>query len=128
MKILNSVLLSLLILILFGCENKQAISYNSAIIGIWQNTANWDASVEFTGDGEYYIRIRGKRILNNDSIAEKYSYNSLSNGNNLIIYGNPRAGNALGELVVISPGKIKISLVNQGTIVSEAEFTKVKQE
>jgi len=113
---------------LLGCQNKQTVTGNTAIVGIWQNTANPDASIEFTGDGEYYIRIRGKRILNNDSIAEKYSYNSLSNGNNLIIYGNPRAGNALGELVAISPGKIKISLVNQGTFISEAEFTKVKQE
>jgi hypothetical protein len=30
--------------------------------------------------------------------------------------------------VVIAAGLIKISLVNQGAMVSEAEFTKVKEE
>jgi len=128
MKFLNYFLASLVITFLAGCSNNQKNNDSKAIVGIWQNTSNPDASIEFTSEGEYFLRFHGERILTNDSLVEKYSYNSLSNENNLIIYGNPRAGNTQGKLVVIKPGRIKISLVHQGTIVSEAEFTKVKEE
>lgn len=128
MKFSNYLIFGFVIAVMIGCNNEKKNEDNKAIIGIWQNTTNPDASIEFTKDGEYFIRFNGERILNNDSVAEKYSYNSISNGNNLIIYGNPRADNTQGRLVVIAPGRIKISLVHQGTIVSEAEFTKVKEE
>jgi hypothetical protein len=98
----------------------------SAIFGIWQNTTTPNAAIEFTPEGEYYLRINGERLLVDDTIRDMYSYNPLAEGNNLIIYGNPRAGNTQSKLVIINPERIKISLVSQGIIVSEAEFTKVK--
>jgi uncharacterized lipoprotein NlpE involved in copper resistance len=128
MKISTYLLLGFVITILVGCNNKQKNNDNTVILGIWQNTTNPDASIEFTREGNYYLRFKGERILPDDSIAEKYSYDPLSKENNLRIFGNVKAGNTAGNLVVISPERIKISLVSQGTIVSEAEFTKVNVE
>jgi hypothetical protein len=127
MKISNLLLFGFFIAILAGCNNKQAKVDKSAIIGIWQNTTTPNAAIEFTREGEYYLRINGERLLIDDTIKDKYSYDPLAEGNNLIIYGNPRAGNTQSKLVVISPDRIKISLVSRGTIVSVAEFTKVKE-
>ena len=129
MKILNYLFLSLVIIFLASCNNnKPSGTDNKAIVGIWQNTSNPNSAIEFTKDGNYYLRINGERLLIDDSTVEKYSYNPLSTENNLIIYGNPKAGNTQSKLVIINPGHIKISLFSQGTIVSEAEFTKMKEE
>lgn len=127
MKISNYVLFSLFIAILFGCNSKQTKVDKKAIIGIWQNTTTPNAAIEFTREGDYYLRINGERLLIDDTIKDNYSYDPAAEGNNLIIYGNPKAGNTESKLVIISPERIKISLVSQGTIVSEAEFTKVKE-
>jgi len=128
MKVSHYFLLSLVIALLAGCSNNQKNADNKAIIGIWQNTTNPENAIEFTRDGDYYIRMNGERLLTDDSIIEKYSFNPLSRENNLIIYGNPKAGNTQARLVVINTEQIKISLVHQGTVVSEAEFTKVKEQ
>lgn len=129
MKISNYLFICVVLIILVGCNNKKPTTTNNkAIIGIWQNTTYPNSAIEFTKDGKYYIRINGDRILTDDSIVERYNYDPLAEGNNLIIYGNPRAGNTQSKLVVINPGHIQISLISQGTIVSEAEFTKIKAE
>lgn len=101
---------------------------NKAIAGIWQNTSNPNTAIEFTEEGNYYLRINGERLIIDDSTAEKYSYNPLSTGNNLIIYGKSKAGNTQSKLVILNPGHIKISVFSQGNIVTEAEFTKMREE
>jgi len=126
MKISKFLLVGLIVALMAGCANKQTKVDKSAIFGIWQNTTTPNAAIEFTPEGEYYLRINGERLLVDDTIRDMYSYNPLAEGNNLIIYGNPRAGNTQSKLVIINPERIKISLVSQGIIVSEAEFTKVK--
>lgn len=113
--------------ILVGCSSNQKNYENKAIVGIWQNSSNPDASIEFTSNGDYYLRMNGERLFDNDSTIEKYSYDPISNGNNLIIYGNPKVGATQAKLMIINAGQIKISLFNQGTVVSEAEFTKVEE-
>jgi hypothetical protein len=128
MKTLNYLVLVFVITILAGCNNKQKTQDNSAIVGIWQNTTNSIAAIEFTTDGAYYLRMNGERLLDSDSTITKYSYNPLSEENNLMIYGNSKANNTQAKLVIINPERIKISLIHQDTIVSEAEFTKVKTE
>lgn len=125
LKNFNYLLLGFIITIMVGCNNKQSQNTNKAIIGIWQNTTNANTAIEFTNDGNYYLRLNGERLLIDDTIADKYSYDPLSKGNNLIIYGNPKTGNTQSKLVIISPERIKISLISQEKIVSEAEFTKV---
>ena len=125
MKISRYLVLSVLITFLVGCSNDHKKVDNSAIIGIWQNTTTPNAAIEFTKDGEYFLRMNGERLYANDSIVDKYSYDPLSKENNLIIYGNSKTNNTQAKLVIINPGRIKISLVNMGTVVSEAEFTKV---
>lgn len=127
MKISFFVSLGFALSILVGCSNNQKNNDTKAIVGIWQNTTNPDASIEFTINGNYYLRMNGKRLLVDDSTTEKYSYDPLSKGNNLIIYGNPKAGNTQAKLLIINPKQIKISLFSQGTHVSEAEFTKVRE-
>ena len=115
-----------MIAIIFGCSNNQKSNDKNNIVGIWQNTTTPNAAIEFTSDGEYYLRLNGERLLNDDSMVEKFSYDPLSEGNNLIIYGNTKISTTQAKLVIISPERIKISLIHQGTIVSEADFTKVK--
>jgi len=127
MKISKYVLLSIVITIIHGCGNNQKNDANKAIVGIWQNTTTPNAAIEFTSDGEYYLRLNGERLLTDDSIVEKFSYDPLSKENNLIIYGNIKTSTTQAKLVIITPERIKISLVHQGTIVSEADFTKVKK-
>lgn len=127
MKNFHFLLLGFIFTILVGCSNNQKKDSNKAIVGIWQNTTNSNAAIEFTKEGDYYLRIKGERILTDDSLVEKYSYDPLSKGNNLIIYGNSKMNNTQARLVVIKPGQIKISLINQGSVVSEAEFTRVKE-
>lgn len=127
MKISLFVLSGLFFTILVGCDNNQKKDNNKAIVGIWQNITNPDSAIEFTKEGDYYLRLNGERLLINDSIIEKYSYDPVSEENNLIIYGNQRAGDTQAKLVIINPERIKIALLHQGTIVSEAEFTKVKE-
>lgn len=127
MKISKYLLSGLFFIILLSCSNNQKKDNNKAIVGIWQNTTTPNAAVEFTREGYYYLRINGERLLIDDTIKDMYSYDPLAEGNNLIIYGNPKAGNTQSKLVVISRERIKISLVSQGTIVSEAEFTKVNE-
>ena len=128
MKNLNYIFLGLAITILAGCNNKQTKEdSNKAIIGIWQNTSNTIAEIEFTNEGTYYLRMNGERIMDNDSTIIKYSYDPLSEGNNLIIYGNPKAGDVQATLVIISPERIKISMITKGKVISDAEFTKAKE-
>ena len=127
MKFSNYLLFGFLSVILLRCNTKQTKVDKTAIIGIWQNTTTPNAAIEFTRDGDYYLRINGERLLIEDTIKDMYSYDPLAEGNNLIIYGNPKAGNTQSKLVIINPERIKISLVSNGTIVSEAEFTKVKE-
>ena len=128
MKISHYLFLSVLIAFLVGCNNDQKKADNKAIIGVWQNTANPNAAIEFTEAGEYFLHMDGERLLTNDSTVEKYSYDPLSEENNLIIYGNAKMNTTQARLVIINPERIKISLVHQGTIVSDAEFTKVKNK
>jgi len=128
MKISNYFLLVFIITILIGCHNKPTNEDNKAIFGIWQNTTNPKAAIEFTRDGNYYLRIDGERILSDDSTVDKYTYNALSKENNLTIFNSVKSGNTDGKLIIISPERIKISLVSKGTIVSEAEFTKVNEQ
>lgn len=128
MKNSHYLLLGLLFPILVGCSNNQMKDNNNSIVGIWQNTTNPNTSIEFTKDGDYYLRINGERILTNDSTVEKYTYYPQSKENNLVIYGNAEMNNTQARLVVINPEQIKISLVHQGTVVSEAEFSKVKAQ
>jgi hypothetical protein len=128
MKISNYILLVFIITILAGCSSNQTNEDNKTIVGIWQNTTNPKASIEFTKEGNYYLRIDGERILSDDSTTDKYSYNSSSKANNLKIFNSVKAGNTEGKLVILNPDRIKISLVSKGTIVSEAEFTKVNEQ
>jgi hypothetical protein len=128
MKNLNYLLSGFVIIILVGCNNNQTHNNNQAIVGIWQNTATANTAIEFTKDGNYYLRLNGERLLIDDSLVEKYSYDPISEGNNLIIYGNPKAGNTQSKLVVITPVRIKISMVSHGITTSEAEFSKVKDQ
>lgn len=128
MKISNYFLLVFSITILLGCNNKPTIDDNKAIVGIWQNMTNPKAAIEFTKEGNYYLRIDGERILSDDSTTDKYTYNALSTENNLKIFNSVKAGNTEGKLMIISPERIKISLISQATFVSEAEFTKVKEQ
>lgn len=128
MKNLNYLFLGITITFLAGCNNKQTkVDSNKAIIGIWQNTSNSIAEIEFTKEGTYYLRMNGERILDNDSTIIKYSYDPQSEGNNLIIYGNPKAGDVQATLVIISPERIKISMIHEGKVISDAEFTKAKK-
>jgi len=127
MKISIYLLSGLIIAIIFGCSNNQKSNAKNDIVGIWQNTTTPNAAIEFTSDGEYYLRMNGERLLTDDSIVEKYSYEPLSKENNLIIYGNTKTSNTQAKLVIISAERIKISLVHQGKIVSQADFTKVKK-
>jgi len=127
MKISFYLLLSLLFTILVGCDHNIKKDNNKAIVGIWQNTSNPGSAIEFTKDGDYYLRLNGERLLISDSTIERYSYDPVSEENNLIIYGNQRAGETQAKLVLINPERIKIALLHQGTTVSEAEFTKVKE-
>ncbi len=127
MKISFPLALVLIITILAGCSSKQTKNDNQSIIGIWQNSTNPKAAIEFTKEGNYYLRIDGERILSDDSTTDKYAYNALSKENNLKIFNSLKVGNTEGKLVILSSERIKISLVNQGTIVSEAEFTKVSK-
>lgn len=111
-----------------ACSNNQKSDANSGIVGIWQNTTTPNAAIEFTIDGEYYLRMNGERLLTDDSIVEKFSYDPISKENNLIIYGNSKMNTTQAKLIFIDPEHIKISLANQGTIISEADFTKgIKQ-
>lgn len=127
MKISHYLLLGFVIAIMTGCSSNQKHDTNKAIVGIWQNTTTPNAAIEFTSDGEYYLRLNGDRLLTDDSIVEKFSYDPLSKENNLIIYGNTKTSTTQAKLVIITPERIKISLVHQGKIVSEADFTKVKK-
>jgi hypothetical protein len=128
MKYSHLVLFSICISILISCGNNPKKSDSKAIVGIWQNTTNPNAAIEFTMDGEYYLRLNGARLLPNDSTVEKYSYDPLSEGNNLIIYGNPRTSNTQAKIKFMKSEQMKISLVSQGKIISEANFTKVKEQ
>lgn len=128
MKISNFLVLGFILVIMAGCSSKQKYDANKAIVGIWQNTTNPGAAIEFTKEGDYYLRMDGERLLTGDSIVEKYSYDPLSEENNLIIYGNSKMNATQAKLVIINPERIKISLVHQETIVSEAEFTKEKKQ
>jgi len=128
MKILFYLLSGLFLTFSVGCNNNQKKDNNKAIVGIWQNTTNPLAAIEFATNGNYYLRLNGERLLIDDSLVDKYSYDPLSKGNNLIIYGNPKAGNTQSKLVVINPNRLKITLKDHGTIVSEAEFTRVKEQ
>ncbi len=128
MKASNYLALVFAIIILAACNNQQKKQDDTSITGIWQNTTNSIAAIEFTTDGAYYLRMHGERLLDSDSTITKYSYDPSSEENNLIIYGNSKANNTQAKLVIISPERIKISLIHQDTIVSEAEFTKVKPE
>lgn len=125
MKISHYLFLSVLITFLAACASDQKKADSKAIIGVWQNTSTPNAAIEFTEDGEYFLRLNDERLLTNDSTVEKYSYDPLSDENNLIIYGNTKMNTTQAKLVVIDPERIKISLIHQGSIVSEAEFTKV---
>lgn len=128
MKSSNYIALVIVFTILAGCNHKQKTQDNSAIVGIWQNSTNPIAAIEFTLYGAYYLRMNGERLLDGDSTITKYSYDPASEENNLIIYGNSKVNNTQAKLVIISPERIKISLVNHDTIVSEAEFIKIKAE
>lgn len=128
MKTSLFILLGFVIPFMVGCNNNPTKDSNNAIVGIWQNTSNPGSAIEFTNDGNYYLRLNGERLLISDSIIEKYSYDPVSEENNLIIYGNQRAGYTQAKLVLINPERIKIAVLHQGNIVSEAEFTKVKEK
>jgi hypothetical protein len=77
-------LLGIVITIVLGCSNNQKNDDDKAIVGIWQNTTNPASAIEFTKEGDYYIRMNGERLLLSDSIIEKYKYDPLSTENNLI--------------------------------------------
>ena len=126
MKISFPLSLVLIITILAGCSSKQTKNDNQAIIGIWQNATNPKVAIEFTKERNYYLRIDEERILSDDSTTDKYTYNASSKENNLNIFNSVKAGNTEGKLIILSPERLKILLVNQGTNVSETEFTKVR--
>ncbi len=127
MKSLFYVLLGFVFFIQIGCDNKQQNENNKDIIGIWQNTSQPMSSIEFTENGYYYLRIDGKRLVNTDTIRFKYIYNSSLKEKNLKIFDSLKCDTMVGKLVVINPNRIKFSIINKDKVVSESEFTKLKQ-
>jgi hypothetical protein len=115
--------------ILMGCDRKQMNenANKNEIAGIWQNTADSHTAIEFTKDGEYYFRLSGKRVITCNSKVLKYFYDSLSNGSNLKICGDMKGDTSEGKLVFVNPDKIKFSLFHKDTIVSVAEYIRMKK-
>jgi len=120
-------LLCFVFFIQIGCDKKQKNEKSKDIIGIWQNTSHQNSAVEFTENGEYFVRIDGKRLMTSDSIKDKYIYDLSLGENNLKIFRNSKSDTTIGKLLVLNPDRIKISLIHSDTIVSESEFTKLKE-
>lgn len=120
-------LLCLVFFIQIGCTTNQKNEKSKEIIGIWQNASHPKNAVEFTENGEYFVRIDGKRFLASDSIKDKYIYDLSLGEKNLKIFHNSTDYTTIGKLLVLSPDRIKISLIHSDTIVSETEFTKLKE-
>ena len=110
-----------------GCVKKQKNEKSKDIIGIWQNTSYPNNAIEFTEDGEYFVRIGGKRLITSDSIKDKYTYDLSLEDKNLKIFRNSKSDTSIGKLVIINADRIKISLIHSDTVVSESEFIKLKE-
>jgi len=110
----------------FGCESKQKELTSETIIGVWQNTTNQSVSVEFTESFEYNVIVNGEKILNKDSVADMYSFSPNLKEKNLKIFNSSRNDTTKCNLIIINPKKIKLSILHADTVVSEAEFIKIK--
>jgi hypothetical protein len=130
MKISIYVFLVLTLFIFGGCQQKPSSKNNSDLVGIWQNKTVAKSAIEFTENGEYYLRIEGKRLIVKspiDSTAQQYIYDSISDGINLKIFSKINGDTTKGKLVFLDSNKIKISLINADTILSETEFFKHRE-
>jgi hypothetical protein len=127
MKNLFFLLLCFVFFIQIGCDKKQKNEKSKDIIGIWQNTSQPNSAVEFTENGDYYVRIDSKRLMIFDSIKDKYIYDLSLGERNLKIFRISKNDTSIGKLLVINPDRIKISLIHSDTVVSESEFTKLKE-
>jgi len=120
-------LLCFVFFIQIGCNKKQKNEKSKDIIGIWQNSSHPNSAIEFTENGEYFVRIDGKRLMTSDSIMDKYIYDLSLGEKNLKIFRNSKSDTAIGKLLVLNPDRIRISLIHSDTIISESEFTKLKE-
>jgi len=120
-------LLCLVFFIQIGCTTNQKNEKSKDIIGIWQNESQPKNAIEFTENGEYFTIIDGKRFMTSDSIRDKYIYDLSLGEKNLKIFRNPKEFTTIGKVSVLNPDRIKISLIHSDTIVSETEFTKLKE-
>jgi hypothetical protein len=126
MKKLFYLLLCFVCFIQVGCNKKQKNEKNKDIIGIWQNTAQPNSAIEFTENGEYFVRIDGKRLYTSDSINVKYIYDVSLGEKNLKLFTKSN-DTTIHKLLVINPDRIKLSLIHNDTVVTETEFTKLKE-
>ena len=120
-------LLCFVFFIQIGCSKKQKNEKSKDIIGIWQNTSHPNSAVEFTENGEYFVRIDGKRLMTSDSMKPKYIYDLSLGEKNLKIFHISKNDTSIGKILFINPDRIKLSLIHSDTVVSESEFTKLKE-
>jgi len=131
MKNLIYVLLVSIVFVQVGCKEKRSNENKSSLVGIWQNKTVATSAIEFTENGEYYLRLNGKRLIIMspiDSAAQQFRYDSLSKGINLKIFAKINSDTTKEKLVFLNPDRIKISLINADTILSESEFFRLKNK
>jgi len=119
----------LVVFILAGCNSKPKTEKSSALTGIWQNEKDSSTAIEFSENGNYDLRVHGQRISemsSGDSLTQKFLYDSLSNVINLRIYDDKNKDTVKCKLVFINQGRIKLSMIFNDTVISEAEYFKVK--
>jgi len=128
----NSIYLFLVLTVFLigGCNQKPSSEFISDLVGIWQNKTVATSAIEFTKNGEYYLRMNGKRLIVMspiDSTAQQFIYDSLSNDINLKIFSKINGDTTKGKLVFLDSNKIKISLINADTVLSETEFFRLRE-
>lgn len=129
MKNLMYLFVILALFALSGCNTKQTTVESSVLTGIWQNKNDSSISINFAKNGDYDLRIHGQRISempSGDPFTQKFLFDSLSNGINLMIYDTKSEDTIKCKLVFVEAGRIKISMILQDTVISEAEYLKVK--
>lgn len=124
MKISVYSLLGLVLLILAGCGNKQMKENKNDIVGIWQKSADTNIAIEFTGEGDYYLRFNGKRVITADSKSLKYKYDSLSPGCNIKIFEDGKTDTTKGILMLMNSNSINFSLLDKDSILSTIDYTR----
>lgn len=123
-------LLFLILIMLGGCNKHPGSEKNADLVGIWQNKTDTTSAIEFTKNGEYYVRIAGERLVTMspiDSTPKQYIYDATSNDVNLKLFSKINSDTVKVKLVFLDSDKIKILLINTDTAFTETEFIRLEK-